>query len=253
MGVSKSETFGIVHNLPFEKYQQLPGLNQTTLKQWLSASPLQHDSYKNLQALQFGSAGHCLLLEPDKFEDLYVRAPNGLKQRGKLGKKHWSELREQHSGKVVLLANEWQRLENIRKVFQIHPQIQKIWTGGNSEVSLFWQDIEYRLDCKARLDWFDPDSRKIIDLKFTNNIEKNSTQKMIQNFYAVQAAWYCRGIYQLAKITADFLLIFIEKYAPHKIILYSVSQENLDSGQQKIEFAIKKIHKAQVNEQSTPP
>jgi len=37
------------------------------------------------------------------------------------------------------------------------------------------------------------------------------------------------------------LFIFIEKYAPHKIILSSVSQENLDSGQQKIELAIKNI------------
>ena len=64
---------------------------------------------------------------------------------------------------------------------------------------------------------------------------------MIQDFYAVQAAWYCRGIYQLTKITADFLFIFIEKYAPHKIILSSVSQENLDSGQQKLELAIKNI------------
>ncbi len=239
--MTKTEAFGIVHNLPFEKYQQLPGLNQSTLKKWLSGNPIQHDSYKNLQALQFGNAGHCLLLEPEKFEDLYVRASNGLRQRGKLGKKRWAELCEQHSGKVVLRADDWERLENIRKVFQIHPQIQKLWAGGNAEVSLFWQDRENSLDCKARLDWFDPDSGKIIDLKFTNNIGKNSTQKLIQDFYAVQAAWYCRGIYQLTKITADFLFIFIEKYAPHKIILSSVSQENLDSGQQKIELAIKNI------------
>lgn len=123
--------------------------------------------------MQFGNAGHCLLLEPEKFEDLYVRASNGLRQRGKLGKKRWAELCEQHSGKVVLRANEWERLENIRKVFQIHPQIQKLWAGGNAEVSLFWQDrISFGLQGTAGLvqSWL----WKIIDLKFTNNIGKNS-------------------------------------------------------------------------------
>ena len=58
MGVTKTEAFGIVHNLPFEKYQQLPGLNQSTLKQWLSATPKQHGRYKTLQALQLVNAGH---------------------------------------------------------------------------------------------------------------------------------------------------------------------------------------------------
>ncbi len=80
MGVTKTEAFGIVHNLPFEEYQQLPGLNQSTLKKWLSTTPIQHDSYKNLQALQFGNAGHCLLLEPEKFEDLYVSATYGMRE-----------------------------------------------------------------------------------------------------------------------------------------------------------------------------
>ena len=170
--MNKTEAFGIVQNLPFEEYRQQSGLNQSTLKQWFSATPKKTTAYKNYQALQFGSAGHCLLLEPEMFPELYVRAPEGLNQRGKTGKKRWAEYEEQHPGKILLRTGEWERLENIRKVFEIHPQIKKLWKNGSAEVSLFWQDSEFALDCKARLDWFDADSAIIVDLKFTNNIGK---------------------------------------------------------------------------------
>jgi hypothetical protein len=198
-------------------------------------------AYKNYQALQFGSAGHCLLLEPEMFPELYVRAPEGLNQRGKTGKKRWAEYEEQHPGKILLRTGEWERLENIRKVFEIHPQIKKLWKNGSAEVSLFWQDSEFALDCKARLDWFDADSAIIVDLKFTNNIAKAGVQKPIQDFYAVQASWYVRAVTQLTTKVPDFFFIFIEKYAPHLIRVCSVSAEDLKHGQQKIECAIKNM------------
>ena len=238
--MNKTEALGIVQNLPFEEYRQQSGLNQSTLKQWFSATQ-KKTAYKNYQALQFGSAGHCLLLEPEMFPELYVRAPEGLNQRGKTGKKRWAEYEEQHPGKILLRTGEWERLENIRKVFEIHPQIKKLWKNGSAEVSLFWQDSEFALDCKARLDWFDADSAIIVDLKFTNNIAKAGVQKPIQDFYAVQASWYVRAVTQLTTKVPDFFFIFIEKYAPHLIRVCSVSAEDLKHGQQKIECAIKNM------------
>ena len=239
--MNKTETFGIVHNLHFEEYRKLPGLNQSTLKQWLSTASKQNNTYKNIQAMQFGSAGHCLLLEEEKFEELYVSAPNGLRQRGKLGKERWAEFSEQHSRKTVLKANEWERLQNIRRVFQIHPQIKKLWASGKAEVSLFWHDPEFCLDCKARLDWFDPDSGIIVDLKFTNNVSKAGLQKPIQDYYAVQASWYIRAVSQLTAKVPDFFFVFIEKYAPHLIRVCPISAEDLKHGQQKIACAIKNM------------
>ena len=246
--MNKTETFGIVQNLPFDEYRQLPGLNQSTLKHWLSTASKQNDTYKNVQAMQFGSAGHCLLLEPEKFEELYVRAPNGLRQRGKLGKERWAEFCEKHSGKTVLKSNEWERLQNIRRVFQIHPKIKKLWASGKAEVSLFWQDQEFCMDCKARLDWFEQDSGKIVDLKFTNNVGKVGTQKPIQDYYAVQAAWYSRGVNQLTKKTTDFIFVFIEKYTPHIIRVVNASSEDLKYGLQKIEGAINNMSNAKNDE-----
>ena len=72
--------------LAFDQYQQQPALNQSKIRQIISNGYLQRKSYINSQALLFGNAGHCMLLEPEKFEDLYLCAPKNLKQRGKKGK-----------------------------------------------------------------------------------------------------------------------------------------------------------------------
>jgi len=183
-----------------------------------------------------------MLLEPEKFENLYLSAPKDLSQRGKKGKNSWRDFCELHSGKIVLSFSDWARLQKIKKCFQIHPQVQQLFSNGNSEVSLYWKDSEYGLNCKARLDWFDSHSRKIIDLKFTINLAKASSRKSIKNDFSIQASWYTRGIYQLTNITTDFFFIFIEKFAPHSIQIVQVSHEDFNNGQEQINHVIKKIH-----------
>ena len=193
--------------------------------------------------MNFGNAGHCLILEPHKFEELYVSAPKGLSRRGKNGRKSWEEFCELHSGKNVLAATEWEQLQKIRKVFHINPKIMQFWKHGETEVSMFWDDDELDVYCKARMDWYDADSMKIVDLKFTNNINKFSNQKMIDQHFSVQAAWYKRGVYQLTGSTCDFLFVFVEKYSPHIISIIKVSEEIIRQGEQTILRAIKKFSK----------
>ena len=85
--MSHTNQCGFFYSLPFEEYQTLPGLNQSKLKQLLSSPSKQKQGYQIQQAMNFGNAGHCLLLEPHKFEELYVCAPKTLRRRGKNGKK----------------------------------------------------------------------------------------------------------------------------------------------------------------------
>ena len=229
---------GFFYSLPFNEYKTLPGLNQSTLKKLLSSPSKQKQGYQIQQAMKFGTAGHCLLLEPKKFADLYVCAPRGLNRRGKKGGKKWEEFSELHTGKNILTSNEWERLQKILKVFQINPKIIKFWTRGATEVSMFWEDAEFDLDCKARMDWFDDDSMKIVDLKFTNNISNFSNQKLMDQHFSVQAAWYRRGVYQLTGSKCDFLFVFVEKFSPHKISVIKASEDIILHGEKVILNAI---------------
>ncbi len=237
--MSDTNQFGFFYSLPFEEYKTLPGLNQSKLRKLLASPSKQKLGYKIQQAMNFGNAGHCLLLEPNKFAELYICAPKGLKRRGKNGKKNWEEFCELHKGKNILASNEWQRLQNILKVFQINPKIMQFWEHGETEVSMFWEDAELDMNCKARMDWFDAYSMKIVDLKFTDNIGKFSNQKLMDQYFSVQAAWYRRGVYKLTGSKCEFLFVFIEKYPPHMIGVLQANEEIILHGEQEILNAIK--------------
>jgi len=238
--VSYNNQCGFIYSLPFEEYKTLSGLNQTKLRKLLSSHSKQKQGYKIQQAMDFGNAGHCLLLEPQKFAEIYVCAPKGLKRRGKNGGECWEEFCELNKGKNVLDSNEWDRLQNILNVFQINPKIRQFWKHGETEVSMFWEDSELDLECKARMDWFDSDSMKIVDLKFTNNIAKFSNQKLMDQYFSLQAAWYRRGVYNLTGSKCDFLFVFVEKYFLHIISVIKANEEILLHGEQVILNTTKK-------------
>ena len=233
---------GFFYSLPFEEYKALAGLNQSKLKKLLSSSSKQKRGYQIQQAMNFGNAGHCLLLEPNKFAELYINAPKGLNRRGKKGRENWEEFCELHTGKNVLASTEWERLQKILKVFQINPKIMQFWKHGETEVSMFWDDDELNLDCKARMDWYDADSMKIVDLKFTNNISKFCNQKLMDQHFSVQAAWYRRGVYKLTGNACDFLFVFVEKYSPHIIRVIKANEEIIRHGEQAILSSIKRYN-----------
>tara|TARA_B100000945_G_scaffold46406_1_gene32202 strand:- start:7251 stop:7982 length:732 start_codon:yes stop_codon:yes gene_type:complete len=241
--VSYTNQCGFIYSLPFEEYKILPGLNQSKLRKLLSSPIKQKQGDQIQQAMNFGNAGHCLLLEPHKFAELYVCAPKGLQRRGKKGRKYWEEFCELNKGKNVLDSTEWERLQKILNVFQINPKIRRFWKHGETEVSMFWEDTELDLECKARMDWFDTDSMKIVDLKFTNNIARFSNQKLMDQHFSVQAAWYRRGVYNLTGSKCDFLFVFVEKYSPHIIGVIQASEQIIMHGEQAILNATKRYIK----------
>ena len=90
------------------------------------------------------------------------------------------------------------------------------------------------------MDWYDADSMKIGYLNFTNNIGKLSNQRLMDQYYSLQAAWYRLGLYELTGRACDFLFIFIEKYSPHIIRVIKDNEEIIRHGEQAILSAIKR-------------
>jgi len=71
---------GFYHGLDFEAYRKIPALNNSALK-WLEITPAHYRAYadglmpdKSTDALTFGRALHCRLLEPDLFAARFVVA-----------------------------------------------------------------------------------------------------------------------------------------------------------------------------------
>ncbi|GIT72735.1 MAG: hypothetical protein Ct9H300mP28_25490 [Pseudomonadota bacterium] len=70
----------------FEEYQNLPGLNQSKLKQLLSSPSKQKQGYQIQQAIILETPDTVSSGTPN-FEELYVCAPKTLSRRGKNGEK----------------------------------------------------------------------------------------------------------------------------------------------------------------------
>ena len=82
---------GIYHDLSNEQYHSGPGVSKSQLDD-IAESPATYIWRKNapvdtekLQALDMGTALHCLLLEPDEFDSRFIKAPD-FNRRTKDGK-----------------------------------------------------------------------------------------------------------------------------------------------------------------------
>ena len=231
---------GLCFDLPFEEYRQFSGLNQTSLKQFIGPLNSKGSNFINEKAFLRGNAGHCLVLEPERFHQTYVPAPQGLRQRGKTGKERWKAFSEQHPGKIILTHNLWNQLISSERALAVHPRVSDWMSEGHGEISLFWEDPETLVSCKARLDWFNPTKNLILDLKFSKNCREDYCRKQIsENHYDLQAAWYCQGISEVVGVFPDFILVFVETVKPHRIQCFSLSNTELEEGKRKIREAFK--------------
>ena len=105
-----------------------------------------------------GSALHTLVLEPQRWEDQYLVAPDGVKTRR--GKK-WEALAEvgQAEGKVVLLYSEYEAAWKMACALLSNQHLRGFLASGHRmvEQSVRWTDTASGIDCKCRPDLVDTD------------------------------------------------------------------------------------------------
>jgi len=102
------------------------------------------------QALNFGTAYHTYVLEPDKFYDEIAVSPN-VDKRTKKGKEEYANFLAEAEGKVVISQDEF---DTIKLMYQVldqwldhNPEIRDTWVDAKPEVSFIGQIH----DCKVRV------------------------------------------------------------------------------------------------------
>lgn len=209
-------------DLPFSEYEAVAALNQSTLRHLIAPEWGDEDDPYRQQVLGFGSAGHCLLLEPERFLEEYSRNPDGT-------------LSSRESD-VPLSVGTWEALMNAQRSFWVHPEVKRLFTSGHPEVSLFWTNPESQIPCKGRLDWWNPELGAVVDLKFANGSGRDYVRSLVARRHLnLQLAWYQEGVQQLLGIEAQVWVIVIEKTKPYQIHAHQLSSRELASGRKKIQ------------------
>lgn len=102
-----------------------------------------------------------------------------------------------NQGKTCLKTKDWREIERSAALIDAHPDASRALAGGWPEVSVFWDDAEYGIRCKARFDRLK--MRAICDFKTFTNVNGKPVSVAVAHavanyYYHVQAVFYMRAL-----------------------------------------------------------
>lgn len=207
---------GIYHDLSNEQYHSGPGVSKSQLDD-VAESPATYIWRKNapvdtekLQALDMGTALHCLLLEPDEFDSRFIKAPD-FNRRTKDGKAEEAEFLKNcaDTGKTVIDHEDHRKLMLMRESVMAHPDARWLLEqAGHSESSIYWIDEETGELCRCRPDRQLDNYPIILDVKKVDDMSR--FERHVEEFrYHVQNAMYSDGFAHHFGDRPDFLFLAV--------------------------------------------
>lgn len=247
---------GFYTDLSNEQYHSGPGISKSGLDliahcpstlPWSKAAPVDDEKTK---ALDFGTALHCLLLEPDEFDKQFVVAPE-INRRTNDGKAEWEAFLIEHDDQIVMTADEWHKLQIMLDSVKAHPTAQWIFDQkGVNEASIYWNDEQTGELCRVRPDRILTDHHIIVDVKKVDGLDR--FEKHVEEFrYHVQHAMYCEGYRQHFGVDPDF--VFLAVSSSVSAGRYDVDVVDLDPdwvrrGHELFREALETYHQCRVND-----
>lgn len=134
-------------------------------------------------------------------------------------------------GKEELSHAEMKMIEGVVKSFAAHPRASKLLTGGEAEVSVFYEHSGTGKQAKVRGDYYREDLAVLADVKSCQDARPEAVMRDIFKYgYHISAAMYLDGFQSVGKPAEQFVWLFIEKEAPYACRLYVASPELIALG-----------------------
>jgi len=190
--------------------------------------------FKDSDAMRLGSAVHCILLEPENFDDEFVFfKKDQFNLRTKAGRAEKEKWEEQNIGKSVLNEVQETVLFRIKERFDKHTdeqvKIAKKYFQGDIELSHYLNydgvPVKVRPDCKG--DDFISDI-KTINPQYGKALTPDLIKREIwSRAYHLQAMFYSD---MLERDPKNFRFIFIQTSKPYKVIVCGLTDEMIFQG-----------------------
>lgn len=217
---------------PFEVYRQTKAISQSSLiKMKQSPSKFKWDMdhpRKSSDAQIIGSAIHCALLEPDKFDKLYAPVPK-FDRRTKLGKEAAEKWAIEHESIIPLQPDDMDTINRVLARASDSEFFMQFFKGGLKEISFFVKDEPTGLILRGRLDNFIYDKNVIVDLKTTDCADEYVFNRDIRKYcYDHQAAYYMDLLESATGTRPDaYIIVAIEKSADCDINVFTFDDSDL--------------------------
>lgn len=208
-----------IYKMANEEYHAAPGISRSVLEmvlddpasiEWMYNCPV--DTEK-LKTLDFGSACHTAILEPELFDSLYAVEPS-VNKRTNAGKQEIEDFHAVNGHKTIITHDERKKINFMVGSALAHPLVKSLLNNKTgTEVSTFAINPETGLLLKSRNDLeSDINGMKIIaDIKTIDDL-KNIPKAIHEYRYHFQEHHY-KMVYQLhhGVLPDAFLFIFISK------------------------------------------
>ena len=180
------------------------------------------------KAFSIGSATHSLILEPQKFNDEFVVAPD-INKRTKAGREEFALFEKENANKCVLSKEDYKTSKNMSDAVLATPEVRNILQNGIAECS-FFSEID-GIKVKCRPDYYREDIGLVLDVKTVQDASPDSFIRDVANFgYYIQAQFYMDTLKSLGYPAKKFLFLVVEKKEPHMVGLYELDVTSLEFG-----------------------
>lgn len=221
-------------------------VTNTHLKKINEGGPQHLKAYYELggtesKAFTFGSAVHCVVLEPDMFEARFYavddseiiaeiggKRPTSTKQY-----KEWlNEILINNANRERLTMEEMDRVFAIRDKLMSIPNVVQLLDQTKKEI--VYQNTLLGVKCKSKLDATNT-GKYVIDLKTMSDAvtERSFIKTMRKYSYDQQAAFY-KDVANIDK----FYFIAVEKTYPFTVGIFELGEDSYISGKEKYENAL---------------
>jgi hypothetical protein len=224
-------------------------------KAWVDGASDEDDA-EPAPALSLGKAIHMALLEPARFAEQYVIAPDfgplragadtGVTtEQGRENKARKAAWTTEHKGATILDSKSGAATLGMVRSVAAHPLARTLLTDGLPELTLRWDDPETRLICKARADFYRRDIGVAIDVKSTTDARPHAFRRSVESYgYYLQSEHYRSGFETLGEPLSHFVFIAVEKAAPHGVRIYTLGEPSRDAGRSRVRRAMKTLAEA---------
>jgi len=228
-----------IYELSNEEYHDQEALGKSGLMQ-LAKSPAHYMEWyeapeeEPTKAMVLGTATHKAVLEPDKYDQSVIIAPD-VDKRTKAGKAQWTSFQEKAKGKIIITQDEADAIEGMKESIYNNITAYDLMLEGTPEQSIFFEDPVHNFLCKVRPDWY-TSLKEVVDIKTCLDAGYDGFSRAIANYkHHWQALFYLNGLTAVTGLEHDkFIFIAVEKDPPYAAAVYEATKDMLKTARKQI-------------------